>query len=231
MLQDIRSQDTDSAVSVLSEPLNHDGSPWSGAANVVAVDEQGGLVIDRQNRRLYCRRAHSCLTPPKSGDRVWIVSDGRTEHYVCAVLHRPDPGPVRLQVQGDLELQAIGGELRLHADTHLSLCSNTTLRAQADTIAIAGREARIDADAAQANCGRIETRVGLWRLVGRVLESAAERIVQASRHSVRTVETVDCLRSGQIDYTAATDARLHAEHTIVTASKLAKLDGEQVHIG
>lgn len=224
-------QEQESATSVFAELLHHEESPWAGAVNVLATDERGDIVIDRQGRRLHCRRAHSCLTPPEADDRVWVVSDGRSEHYVCAVLHRPDAGPVRLQVQGDMELRAIGGQLRLHGDTRLVLRSNEELHADAGTLAFAAREASVEADAAQVRCGRIETRVGLWRLVGRVLESAAERIVQASRHSVRKIETVDYLRAGQIDYAAATDARLHADHTIVTAAKLAKLDGEQVHIG
>ncbi|MBX9403035.1 DUF3540 domain-containing protein [Lysobacter sp. BMK333-48F3] len=224
-------QEQESAASVFAELLYHEEAPWAGAVTVLAVDEDGGIVIDRLGRRLHCRRAHSCLTPPEARDRVWAVSDGRSEHYVCTVLHRPDAGPVRLQVQGDLELHAIDGDLRLLGGKRLQLRSEQELQADTGTLAFAAREARLDADAVQVRSNRIETRAGLLRVVGRVLESAAERIVQASRHSVRSVETVDYLRAGQIDYSASADARLHAEHVVVTADRVAKIDGEQIHIG
>jgi hypothetical protein len=45
------------------------------------------------------------------------------------------------------------------------------------------------------------------------------------------VEDVDHLKANQIDYVVDGNASIQADNTLVTAEKLVKLNGSQVHIG
>ena len=72
---------------------------------------------------------------------------------------------------------------------------------------------------------------GRVRIVSDLIESFADRLLQFARWSQRTVEGIDQVRSGQIDYRAEQLMQLQAQNLVANASNLAKVDGDQIHLG
>jgi hypothetical protein len=58
-----------------------------------------------------------------------------------------------------------------------------------------------------------------------------DRLVHLSRTAFRMTEGVDQVRAGRIDYQAEETVRVHAKDTLVTATRLAKVDARQIHMG
>lgn len=72
---------------------------------------------------------------------------------------------------------------------------------------------------------------GRIKLIGELIESFAERVIQFSRWSQRTVDGIDQVRASQIDYRADQTMQLQAENLVANATKLVKADGDQIHLG
>jgi len=51
------------------------------------------------------------------------------------------------------------------------------------------------------------------------------------KRSFRTVEDIDQLKAKKIDYAAETTMALRAEHAVVHAEELVKVDGKQIQMG
>jgi hypothetical protein len=67
--------------------------------------------------------------------------------------------------------------------------------------------------------------------VARLLEAVAGSISTSARHSSRSVEGLDRVHSGTIDYRAENMLGLHAQHLAATAKNVVKVDGGQIHLG
>ena len=57
------------------------------------------------------------------------------------------------------------------------------------------------------------------------------RLVQRSRHSLRRWRNSDQARCCYMDYRADHTDELRAKNTLITAYKLVKADGDQIHLG
>ena len=198
--------------------------PLHGPGLVLAVAGDGLCTVQTAQGELCARQAASCLLAPVAGDRVWLSGDLAHGLYVTAVLLRGDPAaPARVALPPDSTIDVAEGALTLRADT-LQLIGRQRLSAQADTAAISARKLTGVGREAVWSFGRI-------KVVSELLESFADRLIQFSRWSQRTVEGIDQVRSGQIDYRAEQTMQLQAENLVANAANLAKLDGQQIHLG
>ena len=181
-------------------------------AVVLRVDRDAVLVATNQ-ARILARRAVSCLVAPEVDDTVLIAGDADAQH-VLAVLDRPRPGQTRLEVSGDLELRA--RRLRLSGREGLDLASR----------AVALLADKLDVDASKT---RMST--GALDLLAQRVTSVAERIASRVERSYRTVTESDELRAGRIDHRADTTMSLRGTDALMTAKRLVKVDGDQIHMG
>jgi hypothetical protein len=199
--------------------------PLHGIGTVTAIGADDGSHVLRtaQGERL-ARLAASCLLVPQEGDRVWFAGDLEQGLYVTAVLERADPesaARIRLPAQGSIEVAA--GALSLRADAlHLVGREQVTVQAEAAALCV-GKLTGVGREATWS-FGRV-------KLIAELVESFAERLIQFSRWSQRTVEGIDQLRASQIDYRAEQTMQLQAENLVANASKLVKADGDQIHLG
>jgi hypothetical protein len=199
--------------------------------DAVVIDRRDARVtVAAGHRRASARRAASCLLEPREGDRVLTAAVG-SETFVLAVLERDRAEPARLSVDGDLELRLRGGRFRVDADDGIELRTG-------DEASLSSRRLRIDAidgkvvmEGLRVLAGRVGGQIGTLRLVAAVVDTVAERLRQKLQRSYRFVDEIDQVRAGTIDYGAAGFARIHAEDSVVTADKLVKIDGEQIHVG
>ena len=63
------------------------------------------------------------------------------------------------------------------------------------------------------------------------IDSIATRVSQKAKRAFRFIEEIDQTRAGAVDIRAQRMLGLRGENAVISARVLAKLDGEQIHIG
>lgn len=174
------------------------------------------LMVDVGGRRRRARRAPACLIEPQPNDRVLIAlcSD---ESFVISVLERDELKPAEIELPYGLDLRVASGRFRVAAQDGVDI---TTV---GNTKIVSGK---LEVTAVEG--GLFVQRL---RLLAGTVDTVAERISQKVQRAYRFVAGLDQLRAGIIDAKAKSFARLHAKDNIVTADKLVKVDGEQIHVG
>jgi hypothetical protein len=182
--------------------------------------EAGGEVI--------ARRAASCLLQPEPGDRVLVGLV--PEPWILAVLERDESRPAEVAFEGDAVLRSRTGRLDLRAP-EVKLTAG-------DAVTLAARKLGLQGGAAEVVVDRLEVRgraatacfdeVGL---VARLCDRVAERVTERAARVFRFVSELDQLRAHRFDHRAEKSAQIKAEQLAIVARQVAKIDGEQVHIG
>ena len=200
-----------------------------GSAVVLELREQTYVLSERPELHPWiARRAASCLLEPCVGDRVWFVVEaglpGEQGCFVTAVLEREEEArPARLSVEGTSEVCVQASRLTLRADTRLEL--------QADELRAQSRLARVVLGECSAVLRSLFTHASKLTIVGKLVETIADQLSTHSKVSQRTVEELDQVKSGTIDYRATGSAQIGAEHALITGAELVKVDGGQIHLG
>ena len=203
--------------------------PTQGSAVVLELREHSYMLrAGRDVQPLSARRAASCLLEPVVGDRVWFVVEegvaGQQCAWVTAILEREaGEAPARLSVEGTSELRVDAPKLTLRAATRLDL--------QADELRVRGRLAQVLLDECSSVVRTVFTHARKVTIVSTLIETLAERISAHSQTSQRTVEHIDQVKAGTIDYTAVHSARVAAEHALISGAEIVKVDGGQIHLG
>lgn len=198
-----------------------------------------GTVLETETSRvrvetdigvLEVRRAASCLLVPQSGDSVLVSGASRSEGWIIAVLESSGSQGQRLQLSGDTSIE-VDGELRISSSSHLEFRTPKTASLGCAQLEMQASKARIVFGELSAIGRAWKGTIGQLTLVGEALDSIVQRFSQHARHSLRTVEHCDEVRSGEMNYVAQGNVRLHGQNTIATARELVKLDGSQIHVG
>lgn len=171
------------------------------------------------------RRAASCLLSPAMGDRVLLATEERGDAYVLAVLDQRDPSAATISVDGDLTLRSLHGKVSVAAQEGIELVTGAAARIAAKVVDVGAIEAlNVVGGAVRAEMERV-------KLYASTLDGFFERVRQHAKSSQRTVEELDQVKAGYIDYAAEGAAHLRGENALVSAHDLVKVNGDQVHIG
>ena len=198
--------------------------PVQGRATVLVVHAGPVCMCTVRTRQgdLTARQAASCLLAPRAGDQVWLAGDLEQGIYVTAVLERHELAPEQICLPAGSSIETTGGALTLRADSlHLAA---SQLTVQVDSAALCAQKVTGVGREAVWSFGRI-------KVISELLESFADRLVQFSHWSQRTVDGLDQVRSTHIDYRADQTLQLQAENLIANATNLVKVDGAQIHLG
>jgi hypothetical protein len=87
-----------------------------------------------------------------------------------------------------------------------------------------GRELRMIGEQLTLDATRI-------RQVSTFAERVADSVKETFGRSYRDVEEGEHVRAGSVTFSLRHMLRCHAETAVVTAKKLIKLDGDQIHLG
>lgn len=173
--------------------------------------------------------AKSCLVSPDVGDKVLCAIDSEGV-YVVAVLSGRENAPTKIAATGDLQLSATGRvSVRGASGVDVAGAGPVTiagpelhLRAQTGTVAV--EEIGFFGRLLQAEVSKVA-------LVAQEVDSMVTRLSQRAKRVFRFVEEIDQTRAGTVDVRAQSMLGLRAENAVISARVLAKVDGEQIHIG
>ncbi|KYF52204.1 hypothetical protein BE08_20940 [Sorangium cellulosum] len=204
---------------------------WETDLEAGRVEQVSGAIVVRlASGRYEARRAKSCLVAPEAGDKVLCAIDPDGV-YVLAVLEGREGAPTKLAADGDLEIQARGGRLAVCASERVDIVG-------AREVAMTGAEVHVRAPKGSIAIqelgffGRlVQAEVAKVALVAQEVDSRLTRLTQRVKRVFRFVEELDQTRAGSVDLRAESMIGIRGENAVISARVLAKIDGEQIHIG
>ncbi len=176
------------------------------------------------------RRAKSCLVAPEIGDKVLcaIEADGA---YVLAVLAGSEGAKTVLAADGDLELRARGGSVSVLGSEGVAIVSGGDLAVTSRELHVHAKQGSVAVDELGFFGRLLQAEVSKVTLVAQEMDSVFTRLSQRAKRVFRFVEEIDQTRAGTIDLRAQNLVAIRGENAIVSARVLAKVDGEQIHLG
>jgi hypothetical protein len=191
------------------------------------------LVVRVGDRLLTTRRAVSCLVEPAVGDRVLVAwSD---ESFVLAVLARRVDAHARatitLSAEGDVTLRARGGALGLASNEAVTVTSSDRVEINTPELAVRAMKTSFFSSSL-AYVGKVlDGEIDRVTLVARTVDRTIERVTERLKRSFRTIEEIERVKAQELDVDVEGGVSVHADSAVVSAEKLVKIDGEQIHLG
>ncbi|HEY3818505.1 MAG TPA: DUF3540 domain-containing protein [Polyangiaceae bacterium] len=199
-------------------------------ATVVLVAETNVTVRTTHGERR-ARRAASCLVAPEAGDEVAIIVTGDGRVFVTAVLVRAEDRPIEIAVDGDLRISARGGSCHIDATDGVEIRAEGALSLVSKALNLRAVEGSMVLSKLTVLASSILGHSDAVRIAAQAFESFCDRVSQTAKVCQRTVEEIDLLRAGAVDYRTENEMCLRSENFLVGARNLAKVDAEQIHIG
>ncbi len=196
-------------------------------------EQQGAELLVRVGAELVrSRRSKSCLVEPGVGDTVLVARSEHLGDFVLAVLFSSDDQPgCTVAVEGDLTLRARSGKVSIAADETVSVVAGRSVTVHAPELTATTMKATVFADALSYVGRTLDAQVDKVKHVGRKLESVIDVVTSHMKHSQRTIEEVERVKAKELHIRAEATLNVHGKNTVLTAEKLVKLDGEQIHLG
>lgn len=189
------------------------------------------FVVETEGGEITAKRAASCLLEPAPGDMVIVAVATADQAYVLAVLEREEGAPGRISLEGDLDVDLRGGQLRLKAEEGVTLASPKDVSVISSGVRVRAITGEVALQSLSFLSTVVRAEVEKAKLLAGSLDSVMERLSQRVKRAYRVVEETDHLRAARVDYAAKETMGLHGANTLVTAEELVKLDGEQIHVG
>ena len=200
---------------------------------VVTAEGDATLSVRVGTHSIAVKRAASCLLEPKVGDQVLVAVTDRDQSFVLAVLAqaaRETKGGV-LSLDGDITLRANHGKIAVVAREAISLTSGSEVAISTPELTVQSLKTTFFSESLSYIGRKIETEVEKIKLVAQTLDSTIDRVSARLKRSYRTVEEIEHLKTKELDVVVEGNANLHSDNTIISADKLVKVDGEQIHLG
>ncbi|MDI1428237.1 MULTISPECIES: DUF3540 domain-containing protein [Polyangium] len=193
---------------------------------------EGELIrVEVADDILLARRAASCLLAPAAGDAVLVVLLESGAAYVLAVLERDAEASSRIVLEGDASIEAPSGKVRVLSREGVEIVTEQEISLIAGRATIQAADTAVSAERLGVFSSAVHAEVGVVKVVAEALDSIADRIFQKAKRVYRVVTEQDNLRAESIDHAAKRTLSMRAEHAIVMAKELVKVDGEQIHLG
>jgi len=177
------------------------------------------------------RRAKSCLVAPEVGDSVLCALEPDGEAFVVAVLAGREGAPTKLAVDGDLALQARGGRVSLCSSEGVDIVSGGAVAMTSTELHVRAKKGTMAIEELGFFGRLVQAEVAKVSLVAQEVDSVLTRLTQRAKRVFRFVEEIDQTRAGTIDMRAQNLIAIRGENAVISARVLAKVDGEQIHLG
>ncbi|MBA6339760.1 DUF3540 domain-containing protein [Colwellia sp. MB02u-10] len=215
-------------------PIKQQATAKNATENELAII-QGGFGTDYMvlsERGVFrASKAYSCLVQPMLGDKVLISNISGNEHYILAIIERPETNNMTLAFPGDVALEAKVGAINLVATEQISLTSASKTQLTSSEIGVTTAKMNIQAN----ECSVMgDKAVSQWREVNSfssAMNLVTERLTQRIKNSFKTVEGLDQQTSLNFLQTIGKTLSIRSRDAVITARKDVKIDGERIHMG
>jgi hypothetical protein len=197
---------------------------------VVVLGDGSTSVVRTSDGDLRCERAASCLLEPAPRDRV-LVARSESGDYLLAVLVREATSPMRLSSDEGIELASKKGSVTLIASEDVKLVGGRAVTVGTRELAVAAESGQLKIDSVGFLGKVADLGVGALRVAAESVERVAGRAVERLGRSYRFVEEAEHLRARELDVRTEATLSLRAEHAVLHARKVVKMDGTQIHVG
>ncbi|KYF76473.1 hypothetical protein BE11_36680 [Sorangium cellulosum] len=188
------------------------------------------VVVRLASGRYEARRAKSCLVAPEAGDKVLCAIEPEGV-YVLAVLEGRAGAPTKLTADGDLEVQARGGQVAICASQRVDIASGGGVAVTGAEVHVRAAKGSVAIEQLGFFSRLVQAEVAKVALVAQEVDSRLTRLTQRVKRVFRFVEELDQTRAGAVDLRAESMIGIRGENAVISARVLAKIDGEQIHIG
>jgi len=189
-----------------------------------------GLQVSLGSGRFAARRAKSCLVAPETGDRVLCAIEPDAVFVLAVLEGRPDAATV-VRTTGDLKLQAPAGRVAVCAGKGVDVVGTEDVAVTSATLNVRAKAGTVAIDELGYFGKLVRAQLDRVALLAEEVDSRVVRLAQRAKRVFRFVEDIDQTRAGTLDLRAQNLASVRGDNTMVTARVVAKIDGEQVHIG
>jgi hypothetical protein len=217
------------------------GIPGCARATVLSAADDGALTLCLPAGDVVVARPVLGLpVAPQAGDAVLCApalgAEGRTEHYVVAVIATLRPAEASLRVTHDAAnrrsvVQLPPGSVRFEAEGDLEFSATKTVRVEGARIEAKAGDADVTVDRGTLRARRWETVAAVAVQTVDVLETRATRVVTRAKNLYQQVEELAQTQAGRLRLVADGAFHLHARRVLVKAEEDVKLRGEKIHLG
>jgi hypothetical protein len=176
------------------------------------------------------RRAKNCLVMPEIGDRVLCAIEPEGA-FVLAVLEGRDGAPTKIVAEGDLHVQSRGGRVAVSSPEGVDLVSAGDVAMTSGELHVRAKRGSVAVEELGFFGRLVQAEVAKVALVAQELDTRLTRLTQRAKRVFRFVEEIDQTRAGTVDLRAQRLVGIRGENAVISARVLAKVDGEQIHIG
>ncbi|MBW2093726.1 MAG: DUF3540 domain-containing protein [Deltaproteobacteria bacterium] len=198
---------------------------------IITRVDNGIYTVESHSGMHEARQAVSCLITPQQSDKVLVAGDYAEGIYVLAVLERKGGRAQTVSFQGDVDFNVKGGRLSIASEKGMAFSS-------AGDINLASSELNIHSLKSEVHIHHLIFSGSFWvgqvekiRMAVTAFDSFIERLTQRVKRSYRTVEEIDRLRAGRLDYLIDKLLSLRGKYAMLTAKEDVKIDAERIHMG
>ncbi|HTJ82250.1 MAG TPA: DUF3540 domain-containing protein [Polyangiaceae bacterium] len=212
--------------SLLAAPVVHQ------TFGVVEGAEERVLLVRAGAELVRATRSKSCLVEPARGDTVLVARSDHHGSYVLAVLSSSDEASsTTVEIDGDLTLRSKRGKVAIAGGETVSIVAGRNVAVAAPELTASTVKASLFADTLSYVGRSLDAQVERVRYFGKKLESVVDVVTARMKHSHRTIEEVERIKAKELHLRAEDTLNVHGKNTLMTAEKLVKFDGEQIHLG
>jgi Protein of unknown function (DUF3540) len=190
----------------------------------------GPIEVRHASGTRQARRAKSCLVAPEIGDTVLCASSPEGA-FVLAVLQGREGAPTTVAADGDLHLQARGGRVEVSSSEGVDVVTGGAVSMTSAEIDVRARTGSIAIEELGFFGKLVQAEVAKIALAAEEVDSAVTRLTLRAKRVFRFVEELDQTRAGTVDLRAQNLVGIRGENALISARVLAKIDGEQIHLG
>jgi Protein of unknown function (DUF3540) len=197
----------------------------------ISRSENGVFTVETRSGTYEARQAVSCLITPRQNDKVLLMGDFPEGLYILVVLEREGEQKQTLSFQGDVDLSVKSGRLTITSGQGMKFASGKN-------IDFASPELNVHSLQSEVHIHRLIFSGNFWlgqvekiRLVVTAFDTFIERLTQRVKRSYRTIEEIDHLKAGRLDYLVDKLLSLRGKYSMFTAKEDVKIDAERIHMG
>jgi hypothetical protein len=197
----------------------------------VIGSEDRFFTVETDRAEVKAAKSVSCLVEPLPGDTVLVSQTASGKCYVLSILEREDQGPTSLVFDGDVDLKAREGRLRLAAQEGIDLVSAKDTSLISAQLSVNSVQGEVSIQHLSFFGNFLQGQIQKIKLIGQACDSFFERVSQRVKRCYRRVEELEQLTAGQLNYRVKKLMSLRGKYSVLTAEEDVRIDGDKILMG